>query len=96
MQCCQNILYLEGNHTLFGEKLYFIWKVSSGNTDNVMSCGIPVLGPLLHAGNVDSILKAMVNPNKQAEHTTERQSVGACIVNVFGLEDHWFRFLRMQ
>ena len=26
------ILYLEGNHTLFGEKLYFIWKFSSGNT----------------------------------------------------------------
>ena len=27
------ILYLEGNHTLFGDKLYFIWKFSSGNTD---------------------------------------------------------------
>ena len=27
------ILYLEGNHTLFGEKLYFIWKISSGNTE---------------------------------------------------------------
>ena len=27
------ILYLEGNHTLFGEKLYFIWKFCSGNTD---------------------------------------------------------------
>ena len=27
------ILYLEGNQTLFGEKLYFIWKFSSGNTD---------------------------------------------------------------
>ena len=26
------ILYLEGNHTLFGDKLYFIWKFSSGNT----------------------------------------------------------------
>ena len=26
------ILYLEVNHTLFGEKLYFIWKFSSGNT----------------------------------------------------------------
>ena len=26
------ILYLEGNHTLSGEKLYFIWKSSSGNT----------------------------------------------------------------
>ena len=26
------ILYLEGNHTLFGEKLYFIWKFSNGNT----------------------------------------------------------------
>ena len=26
------ILYLEGNLTLFGEKLYFIWKFSSGNT----------------------------------------------------------------
>ena len=26
------ILYLEGNHTLFGEKIYFIWKFSSGNT----------------------------------------------------------------
>ena len=24
------ILYLEGNHTLFGEKWYFIWKFSSG------------------------------------------------------------------
>ena len=29
------ILYLEGNHTLFGEKLYFIWKFSSGNTAKV-------------------------------------------------------------
>ena len=29
------ILYLEGNHTLFGEKLYFIWKFSSGNTTKV-------------------------------------------------------------
>ena len=28
------ILYLEGNHTLFGEKLYFICKFSSGNTGN--------------------------------------------------------------
>ena len=27
------ILYLEGNHTLFGEKLYFIWKFNSGNTE---------------------------------------------------------------
>ena len=27
------ILYLESNHTLFGEKLYFIWKFSSGNTE---------------------------------------------------------------
>ena len=27
------IFYLDGNHTLFGEKLYFIWKSSSGNTD---------------------------------------------------------------
>ena len=27
------ILYLEGNHTLFGDRLYFIWKFSSGNTD---------------------------------------------------------------
>ena len=26
------VLYLEGNHTLFGEKLYFIWKLSSGNS----------------------------------------------------------------
>ena len=26
------ILYLEGNDTLFGEKLYSIWKFSSGNT----------------------------------------------------------------
>ena len=26
------ILYLERNHTLFGEKLYFIWKFSNGNT----------------------------------------------------------------
>ena len=26
------ILYLEGNYTLFGDKLYFIWKFSSGNT----------------------------------------------------------------
>ena len=28
------ILYLEENHTLFGDKLYFIWKFSSGNTDD--------------------------------------------------------------
>ena len=27
------IHYLERNHTLFGEKLYFIWKFSIGNTD---------------------------------------------------------------
>ena len=27
------ILYSEVNHTLFGEKLYFIWKLRSGNTD---------------------------------------------------------------
>ena len=27
------ILYLKRNHTLFGEKLYFIWKFSSGNTE---------------------------------------------------------------
>ena len=27
------ILYLEGNYTLFGEKLYFIWKFSNGNTE---------------------------------------------------------------
>ena len=26
-------LYLDGNPTLFGEKLYFIWKFSSGNTE---------------------------------------------------------------
>ena len=26
------VLYLESNHTLFAEKLYFIWKLSSGNT----------------------------------------------------------------
>ena len=26
------ILYLEENHTLFREKLYFIWQFSSGNT----------------------------------------------------------------
>ena len=30
------ILYLEGNHTLFGEKLYFICKFISGNTAYVM------------------------------------------------------------
>ena len=28
---------LEGNHNLFGEKLYFIWKFSSGNTGLVVS-----------------------------------------------------------
>ena len=26
------MLYLDRNHTLFGEKLYLIWKFSSGNT----------------------------------------------------------------
>ena len=31
------ILYLEGNHTLFGDKLYFIWKFSSGNTGLLIS-----------------------------------------------------------
>ena len=30
------ILYLKGNHTLFGEKLYFIWKFSSGNSGNCL------------------------------------------------------------
>ena len=30
------ILYLEGNHTLFGGKLYFIWKFSSGNTGELL------------------------------------------------------------
>ena len=34
------ILYLEGNHTLFGEKLYFIWKFSSGNTECDIVVGI--------------------------------------------------------
>ena len=29
------ILYLEGNHTLFGEKFYLIWKFISGNTDYI-------------------------------------------------------------
>ena len=28
------ILYLEGNHTLFGENLCFICKFSTGNTDD--------------------------------------------------------------
>ena len=32
------ILYLEGNHTLFGDKLYFIWKFSSGNTGPDVKC----------------------------------------------------------
>ena len=27
-----SILYLEGKHTLFKEKIYFIWKFSIGNT----------------------------------------------------------------
>ena len=27
------ILYFDGNRPLFGEKIYFIWKFSSGNTD---------------------------------------------------------------
>ena len=31
------ILCLEGNHTLFGEKLYFIWKFSSGNTEYIFA-----------------------------------------------------------
>ena len=26
------ILYLEGNHTLYREKLYLIWQFSNGNT----------------------------------------------------------------
>ena len=30
-----SILYLEGNHTLFGEKFYFIWKFSNGNTESL-------------------------------------------------------------
>ena len=30
------LLYLEGNHTLFGEKIYFILKFNSGNTESVI------------------------------------------------------------
>ena len=29
------IFYLDGNHTLFGEKIYFIWKFSSGNPEEI-------------------------------------------------------------
>ena len=29
------ILYLKGKHTLFKEKIYFIWKFSSGNTESI-------------------------------------------------------------
>ena len=36
------ILYLEGNHTLFGEKIYFIWKFSSGT--HCVRDGTPWLG----------------------------------------------------
>ena len=39
------ILYLEGNHTLFGEKLYFIWKFSSGNTGYDLRCLKKTLNP---------------------------------------------------
>ena len=44
------ILFLEGNHTLFREKLYLIWKFSSGNTDETSTCRI------LH--NVENYWKA--------------------------------------
>ena len=37
------ILYLEGNHTLFGEKFYFILKFSSGNTGYLKTDLIVVL-----------------------------------------------------
>ena len=37
------ILYLEGNHTLFGEKLYIIWKFSNGNTGVVNDENILIL-----------------------------------------------------
>ena len=30
------LLYCEGNHTLFGEKLNSIWKFSSGNTETAL------------------------------------------------------------
>ena len=37
------ILYFNGNHTLFGEKLYFIWKFSSGkvsvSASHMVGCG---------------------------------------------------------
>ena len=36
------ILYLESSHTLFGKKLNFIWKFSSGNTGR--GGGISCLG----------------------------------------------------
>ena len=39
------ILYLDGNHTLFAEKFYLIWKFSSGNT-------VIKLIPRLHAAKI--------------------------------------------
>ena len=37
------ILYLEGNHTLLGEKLYFIWNLSSGNTGSSSTLNVGTL-----------------------------------------------------
>ena len=41
------ILYLEGYHTLFGEKLYLIWTFSSGNTaqpSHTKPCRVGLVG----------------------------------------------------
>ena len=38
------IVYLDESHTLFGEKLYFIWKFISGNTEyDIQTRGQPIV-----------------------------------------------------
>ena len=42
------ILYLESNHALFGEKIYFIWKFSSGNSGGIVIGQVTVFSTAFH------------------------------------------------
>ena len=59
------ILYLEGNHTLFGEKLYFICKFISGNTGLCFS----MLSPFHHGSIVDECLPMSPSDSAHYAHT---------------------------
>ena len=55
------ILYLDGNQTLFGEKLYFIWKFSSGNTEHFRN---PVIRTPATSGHRRDMTTAVENDVK--------------------------------